>query len=201
MIILLCGAAIIFKTFYQKSVALSSSTEAEFVSASDAGKMILYIRSILIELGFDLSTPTKLYVDNTGAVFMVEAQAPTKRTRHVDIRYFALLDWSRTGRLAAVPIPTDLNISDSMTKATGRIKFHQHADNYMGRVLPTMGRVLPTYVTDNHPQVKPVYLHNMDGQQPPISFSALRYSASPSVPLWLQFVSESMGGGGDEDSR
>ena len=37
MLILLCGAAIIYKTLYQKAVALSS-TEAEFVSASDAGK-------------------------------------------------------------------------------------------------------------------------------------------------------------------
>ena len=67
---------------------------------------------------------------------MVSAQAPTKRTRHVDIRYFALLDWSTTKRLTAVNIPTDKNPSDAFTKAVGRTKFHQHADSYMGRIPP-----------------------------------------------------------------
>jgi hypothetical protein len=87
-------------------------------------------------LGFQQSDPTTLLIDNTGAVFMVDAQAPTRRTRHVDIRYFALLQWSDTGQIKATAIPTASNISDSMTKRTGRIKFHQHADLFMGRIPP-----------------------------------------------------------------
>ena len=67
---------------------------------------------------------------------MVDAGAPTKHTLPVDIRYFALLEWTETGQIKAEAIPTDANISDSMTKATGRIKFHQHADLYMGRQRP-----------------------------------------------------------------
>ena len=136
MLILIGGAAVVYKTKYQKAVALSS-TEAEFVSASDTGKSALYVRSILEDLGFQQDSPTKLHIDNAGAVFMVSAQAPTKRTRHVDIRYFALLDWSTTKRLMAVNIPTDKNPSDAFTKAVGRTKFHQHADSYMGRIPPT----------------------------------------------------------------
>ena len=68
---------------------------------------------------------------------MVDAQSPTRRTRHVDIRYFALLEWSASGQIKAEAIPTEVNISDSLTKATGRIKFHQHADIYMGRTPPS----------------------------------------------------------------
>ena len=108
------------------------------MSASDAGKYALYLRSLLLtDLGFThQSDPTTLLIDNTGAVFMVDAQAPTRRTRHVDIRYFALLQWSDTRQLKAKAIPTASNISDSMTKPTGRIKFHQHADLFMGRIPP-----------------------------------------------------------------
>jgi Reverse transcriptase (RNA-dependent DNA polymerase) len=135
-IILLSGAAVIYTTKYQKAVALSS-TEAEFVSASDAGKTALYMRTLLADLGFQQNNPTKLFIDNTGAVFMVDAQAPTKRTRHVDIRYFALLQWSESNQLKAEAITTEENISDSMTKALGRIKFHQQADIYMGRTPPS----------------------------------------------------------------
>ena len=183
MIILLSGAAIVYKTRYQKAVALSS-TEAEFVSASETGKMILYARSLLQDLGFAQSTPTQLHVDNTGTLFMIDAQAPTKRTRHVDIRYFALLDWSNTGQLSAHPIPTDLVISDGMTKALGRIKFHQHADVFMGRIPPS-------YVTNTHPNMKPAYIpafHGFHSLTP-----ALGYSPPPFLPYWMDFVSESMG--------
>lgn len=170
MIIILSGAAIVDKTRYQKAVAFSS-TEAEFVSAADTGKMIPYIRSLLRDLGFPQPIPTQLHVDNTGAL--------TKRTRRVDIRYFALLEWSSTGRLTAVPIRTDMNISDSMTKATGRIKFHQHADVFMGRVPPT-------YVTAAYPTITPGYIHALAGHRLyPASFhSALKYLPQHN-PLYL----------------
>ena len=138
-ILMYSGATILYKTRYQPAVALSS-TEAEFVAASDTGKSILYIRSLLHELGYLQSTSTPLLVDNRGALYMVEAQAPTKRTRHVDIRYFALLQWQNQKHLVVIPVPTADNISDTMTKATGRIKFHQHTDIYMGRTRPTHGR-------------------------------------------------------------
>ena len=80
---------------------------------------------------------------------MITAGAPTKRTRHVDIRYFALLQWSDTGQLTAQSIPTAHNISNLMTKATGRIKFHQHVDLYMGRQPP------PSYAPHCLPSLRP----------------------------------------------
>jgi hypothetical protein len=62
-IILLSGAAVIYTTKYKKAVALSS-TEAEFVSALDAGKTALYMRTLLADLGFQQENPTKLFIDN-----------------------------------------------------------------------------------------------------------------------------------------
>ena len=55
----------------------------------------------------------------------------------MDIRYFALLQWSTSGQIKAEAIKTDENISDSVSKPTGRIKFHQHADIFMGRQTPS----------------------------------------------------------------
>ena len=50
IIILLAGAAVLYLTHYQRAIALSS-TEAEFVAASKAGKHALYMRSLLMDLG------------------------------------------------------------------------------------------------------------------------------------------------------
>jgi Reverse transcriptase (RNA-dependent DNA polymerase) len=138
-VLLYSCATILYKTRYQPAIALSS-TEAEFVAASDTGKSILYLRSLLNQLGYLPPNPTPMLVDNRGALYMVDSQAPTKRTRHVDIRYFALLQWQKDKHLLVIPVPTADNISDSLTKATGRIKFHQHTDIYMGRTHLTHGR-------------------------------------------------------------
>ena len=44
--IFFAGATILYKTMFQKVIAMSS-TEVEFYKLSDAGKMTLYVRSIL----------------------------------------------------------------------------------------------------------------------------------------------------------
>ena len=56
-ILTLCGGAICYRSKVQTSVA-TSSTESEFVAAVTASKAVLYLCSILRELGFEQCTPT-----------------------------------------------------------------------------------------------------------------------------------------------
>jgi deoxyuridine 5'-triphosphate nucleotidohydrolase len=95
IILRLAGGTIYYKTKYQDTVALST-TEAEFTAACDAGKAILYVRSILDEIEMPQETATALYIDNNGALLMGNAQKPTRRTRHMDLKKFALLEWIQT---------------------------------------------------------------------------------------------------------
>ena len=135
LLVLLAGGAIAFKSKYQNSIALSS-TEAEFTAAAEAGKTILYIRSILRELGYDSHAPTLLYQDNMGALFMATADQPTKRTRHIDTKMFAIQDWIKEDHMTMEAIKTHYNLSDAFTKALGRIKFYEQTDVIMGRRIP-----------------------------------------------------------------
>ena len=43
-----------------------------------------------MELGYNNHAPTLLYQDNMGALFMATADQPTKRTRHIDTKMFAI---------------------------------------------------------------------------------------------------------------
>ena len=63
------------------------------MAACDTGKMILYVRSILWDLDVPQEAATIAYEDNDGCTSMGNAQKPTARTRHIDIKYFALCDW------------------------------------------------------------------------------------------------------------
>ena len=132
---MLAGAAVFYKTKYQPTVA-GSSTEAEFMTESDCGRAVLYLRTILEEIGLPQEEPTPVWADNSGARQMMMAGRPTRRTRHIDIRYFAALHWVETDQLQFEEVSTHHNPSDSLTKQTGRIKFYEHSDFYMGRTPP-----------------------------------------------------------------
>ena len=75
----LAGGAVLYRTAYQPTIA-HSSTKAEFAAACNAGKHILYLCSLLEEIGLRQTDATILYEDNQGALLMANAQQPTKRT-------------------------------------------------------------------------------------------------------------------------
>lgn len=133
--ILYAGGAVGYKCKYQDTIA-HSSTEAEFVAACDAAKMILFFRSLLFDLGYEQDDATILYEDNNGALMMANAQQPTKRTRHLDIKYFALLDWVERDLLILHSISTHDNLADALTKPLAKQLFYRHTDTLMGRRVP-----------------------------------------------------------------
>jgi hypothetical protein len=92
IVFMLAGAAIFYKIRYQPTIALSS-TEAEFAAAADAGKAALYLCFILQELGVAQVLPTIIYEDANGTRLMTNTQQPTRRTRHVELKQFAVLQW------------------------------------------------------------------------------------------------------------
>ena len=93
-----------------------SSTEAEFTAACDAGKVILYVCSILNEIGVSQNEATTLFIDSNGALLMGNAQQPTRRTRHTDIKHFSLLDWIERKLIILQRINTSDNSADALTK-------------------------------------------------------------------------------------
>ena len=131
----IAGASVLYKTRFQSTVALSS-TEAEFIAACDAAKSILYVRSILSELGIAQDKATTLFEDNQGALLMANSGQPTKRTRHMDIKYFALQDWVEQDLITLKRIDTSDNEADTLTKCVGRTLFYRHNDYIMGRIKP-----------------------------------------------------------------
>ena len=136
IVIMYAGGAVGYRCKYQDVIA-HSSTEAEFTAACDAGKLILFFRSILEDLGFEQQDATVLYEDNHGALLMANAQQPTRRTRHMDIKKFALLDWVERDLMILKAIKTAENAADGMTKALAKQLFSRHADTIMGRRVPT----------------------------------------------------------------
>jgi hypothetical protein len=142
----LAGGTIAYKTKIQPTVALSS-TKAEFMAACEIGRMSLFVRSILWDLDIPQEAATIAYKDNDGCTAMGNAQKPTARTRHIDIKYFALCDWVERDLIHLERIDTSINIADHLTKPLSRVLFHQHADFLLGHVPPKYSPVFQHAIT------------------------------------------------------
>jgi len=136
--VVLCfaGAAVAFKSKLQATVS-TSSTEAELIAAVDAAKMVKYLRSILIELGFPPAGPTTLFEDNQAAIEMINHNKPTARSRHVDIQHFAIQEWQHRGIITMRYLSTTLNLSDAQTKALSWVLLSRHTRRAMGHCGPS----------------------------------------------------------------
>ncbi len=141
IVFLLAAGAIYYRTRLQPTVA-QSSTEAEFCNMADAGKAALYLRSILEQIGIEQILPTEILADNRGARQLSNARQPTRRTRHVDMKHFVILEWTEEERIAYSDVKTQNNFSDSLTKPTGCVKHYEHNDIMRGRRRPAYNRTL-----------------------------------------------------------
>jgi hypothetical protein len=110
-----------------------SSCAAEFVQYVHTGKRLKYIRSILIKLGVKQNGPSPIYGDDMAAIMMANNTRPTERTRHLDIRWFALQEWIHVDcDIIPLHIPGVLNPSDAQSKALSYRLHHRHMSRAMG---------------------------------------------------------------------
>jgi hypothetical protein len=123
------------------------------MGAYDTGKMILFVCSILWYLDIPQEAATVLYEDNDACTAMGNAQKPTPRTRHIDIKYFSICEWIERDLLILERIDTTLNMSDHLTKALSRALFHRHAVYLLGHVPPVYSPIYQSIVgpySDHH---------------------------------------------------
>ena len=126
------GGAVVCRSKTQLLTALSS-TEAEFIAAVTAAKTARHIRSILTELGFNQDEPTPIHEDNKPTMDIIALQKPTECTRHIDIRFFAIHDWTHKSEdMSLHHMPGVTNPSDDLTEPLGRVLHERHARHVMG---------------------------------------------------------------------
>ena len=83
MYLCFAGTPVVYQSQFQPTVS-QSSTEAEFIAAVETGKLSIYLRSMLQDLGIPQTEATTLYENNPAAVAMANASRPTRHTRHME---------------------------------------------------------------------------------------------------------------------
>ena len=138
------GGPVLWHCKQQQGVATSTS-EAEFVSASTAGKGAEWLRRILAGMGIKQRGPTPIYEDNKGCRLMSENPVQKSRTRHIDVSQHKVRDLVRNNVVRLLDCPTGDMVADTLTKALPAPDFRKHRDTILG-YMPHTAPALPSTI-------------------------------------------------------
>lgn len=119
--------AISWSSKLQGIVALSS-TEAEYIAAVEAGKEVVWLRKLLQEMGFSVSQPSVLRIDNQSAIQVAKHPEHHGRMKQLDLRWFWLRDMVDREVISPQFVPTDQMPADLLTKPLARVKVQQFCE-------------------------------------------------------------------------
>jgi hypothetical protein len=111
------GKGGIYGASTRQKLVTKSSTEAELVGVSDVLPQVLWTRNFLTAQGYHIKDSV-VYQDNKSAILLEEngRSSSSKRTRHIDIRYFFITDRIAGKEVTVEYCPTGDMVSDFFTK-------------------------------------------------------------------------------------
>lgn len=126
-VFLAAGGAITWKSKKQTVIALSS-TEAEYIALSEAGRETCWLRNLYGELGFPEKSATIIKGDNDGAVILTRNPQFHNRSKHIAIRHHWVRDLVTNGILDIKNCRDPEQTADILTKALPKPKHSRHRE-------------------------------------------------------------------------
>ena len=105
-----------------QSVTTLSTTEAEYIAASEGVKEATWLRGLVIELGVQQDT-TVVYFDSQSAIHLTKNDAYHSRTKHISVKYHYVRDTVAAGDIVVKKVHTSENPADMLTKSLPVAKF------------------------------------------------------------------------------
>lgn len=127
------GSPISWCSRVQRTVALST-TEAEYMSGTEATKEAVWIRGLLSQICTDRPIKCVLRGDNQGSLALATNPIFHQRTKHIDIRQKFITEMVNTGIISVEYVSTQHMFADGLTKPLPK-DTHWHHCKQMGLIL------------------------------------------------------------------
>jgi hypothetical protein len=141
--VLSLGQGALMSMSIKQKINTKSSTEAELVGVDDAMNFVewiqLFVQQQIKEINDDsvlkkIGCETIIQQDNTSTIQLENngQASSTKRTRHINIRYFYVTSKIKDGSIRVIYHPTKQMVSDYLTKPLQGSLFRIHRNSIMG---------------------------------------------------------------------
>jgi hypothetical protein len=111
------GKGSVYSASIRQKLNTKSSTEAELVGVDDIMSLILWTRYFLCAQGYNVKE-NKVFQDNHSAILLEKNghRSSSRRTLHINIRYFFVTDRIQSKELSVEYCPTGDMLADMFTK-------------------------------------------------------------------------------------
>ena len=123
------GENIISWSARKQATISRSSTEAEYKSMANATAEIIWLESLLAELGVHVQQPPCLWCDNLGATYLSANPVFHARAKHIEIDFHFVRERVARKQLQVRLIPSKDQVADGFTKALPVQKFEEFKRN------------------------------------------------------------------------
>ena len=115
-----------------------STTESEYIAASDAAKEAVWIKKFITELGVvpSILDPVDLFCDNNGAIAQAKEPRSHQKSKHILRRFHLIREIVERIDVKICKIPTNDNVVDPLTKALVQAKHDRHVRSLGLRIMP-----------------------------------------------------------------
>ncbi|SGY77811.1 BQ5605_C005g03732 [Microbotryum silenes-dioicae] len=121
----IAGSAVSWSSKRQSRVA-DSTTDAEYLALSHAGKEGIYLSQLLEELHVQPVAPAHIFTDNKAAAAVARDPVRVTGTRHIRLREHFVRDMVNRGDISLSHVGTSDMVADIFTKALGPKVFSTH---------------------------------------------------------------------------
>lgn len=120
---MLSTGPISWKSRKQTSVALSIM-EAEYAALSEVSREIVYIKRLLVHMGFEkyVTSPIDVFCDNQSAIQLSKNAVFHKRSKHIDTCFHFVRELVERKEIVIHYLRTDLMLGDILTKLLTKCK-------------------------------------------------------------------------------
>ena len=131
------GKGGIYNGSWKQKMVACSSTESELIGVYEVLPQVLWTKKFLEEQGWKDST-TVVYQDNTSSILLVRngRRSSTKRTKHMDIRYFYVTEQVGRKTIHVTHCPIEEMVGDFFTKPLQGSLFLKMRNYIMGNEEP-----------------------------------------------------------------
>ena len=131
------GGAVSWRSSKQDTV-VDSTTEAEYIVASDAAKEAVWIKNFVFRLGVvpSITNLVDVYCDNNGAIAQAKELRSHQRSKHILRRFHLIREIIERGDVKICRVHIDDNVANPLTKPLPQLKHDSHTRSTDIRFMP-----------------------------------------------------------------
>jgi hypothetical protein len=111
------GSNLISWSARKQATVSRSSTEAEYKAVVNATAEVMWIQTLMKEIGLKYPSMARLWCDNIGAKYLSANPVFHARTKHIEVDYHFVRERVASNLLQIDYIPTGDQVADGFTKA------------------------------------------------------------------------------------